>query len=285
MTAHQRTDIDQWTVDEGEIELDGAVTSVDVRVPGGSITVAVCDGPPRVVVADTRRGPVTVTIAGGELTVRQPGREGVDALGDMLESFLGALGMGGDRGRRASVTVLLPTPVPTMARSVTAEVMFSGLDDASADTVSGEVTVSRLRRSLRVNTVSGAVWTADIDGSVSLKTVSAPATVARGRLDELRIQTVSGDVAVDAALGSGSHGFQSVSGDLALRADFPAGFALDATTVSGRVVCGIGDPQEVVRPGARRVTAGLGAGGARLGTRTVSGDVTLLPRTGPGEVA
>lgn len=285
MTAHRRTDADQWRLDEGEIELDGVVTSVDVRIPGGSITVAVTDGPPRVVVGETRGGPVLVTFLGGVVTVRQPGHDGVDALEDIVESFLGAVGVGRDRGRRASVTVLVPAPVPAMARSVTAEVMFSGIDEATADTVSGEVTVSRLGRSLRVNTVSGAAWAADIEGSVSLKTVSAPATVARSRLDELRIQTVSGDVAVDAALRAGAHSFRSVSGDLALRADLPDGFALDATTVSGRVVCGVGDPQEAARPGVRRVAAGIGAGGAHLSTHTVSGDVTVLSRSAPAGAA
>lgn len=279
MTGY-RTDVDEWTVEEGEIVLEGRVDSVDVRIPAGSVTVAVSDGPARVLVSETRGGPVSVALTGGALTVRQPGPEGVDALEDIVGSFLGAVGLGRDRGRRAAVTVLVPAPVPAVARTVGAEVTFSGIDDAAADTVTGEVTVSRARRSLRVNTVSGAVWAADLEGAVSVKTVSAPATVARSRLDELRAQTVSGDIAVDATLRGGAHTFRSVSGDLSLRAEFPDGMALEATTVSGRVVCGVGQPQEAARPGGRRVTAAAGAGGARLATRTVSGDVTLVSRAG-----
>jgi hypothetical protein len=284
MTASQRAQGDHWSVDGGEVVLDGPVSAVEVRVPSGSITVAVTDGPPRVLVDDVRGGPVSIAHSGGALVVRHPGREGVDAVEEVLGSFLGAVGLGSSR-RRASVTVLLPGPAPVTARSVGAEVMFSGVDEATADTVAGDVTVSRLRRSLRVAAVSGSVWAADVEGAVWVQTVSGSMTVARSRLDELRLRTVSGDAAVDGALHAGAHAFQSVSGDLALRADFPDGLALDAATMSGRVVCGVGDPEERSRPGGRRVTAAVGAGGARVTTHTLSGDVTLLSRSAPVGVA
>jgi hypothetical protein len=272
----------EWTVNDGEISIEAPVSAVDVRLPAGSLTVAVADGPARVLIADVDGGPVTVREQGGAVTIRQPGPDGPDAVDDMVGALMGALGMGRRARRRASVTVLLPAPARVTARTMGAAVMFSGLEDATVDTVTGDVVVSHLHGSLRVATVGGSVQAADLGGRLSVATVSGDVTIAGATLSELRARTVSGDVAVDAELRGGAHAFQAVSGNLALRLRAPAGFDLDASSVSGTVVCDVGQPVDQGRPGLRRVRVVVGDGGARLRTHTVSGDLTVLSAVGAG---
>jgi len=269
-------DLADWTIEDGEVTLDAPVTGVDIRVPGGSVTVAVADGPPRVAVADAVGGAVTVRHVGGLLTVRQHGPEGVEAVDDIAGSLLAAFGLRPGGGRRATVTVLVPTPVRVAVRTLGGEVMFSGLEEATVDTVAGDVTISRHRGSLRVASINGGVQAAGIVGRVSATTVSGDVTIAGGDLAELRLHTVSGDAIVDVELREGNHAFQSVSGNLALRMLAPAGFDLDATSVAGHLSCAVGTPVDVSRPGLRRLRAIEGAGGAHFRSHTVSGDVAVL---------
>jgi DUF4097 and DUF4098 domain-containing protein YvlB len=133
--------------------------------------------------------------------------------------------------------------------------------------------------------VSGDIEVAGIAGLAWLKTVSGDITIAGGRLDELAAHTVSGNAVIDADLGAGTHTFNSVSGDLALRVGPDSGLDLEGSSVSGSVRCGVGVPSEDVRPGKRRWHAVAGDGSARLRTHTVSGDVTILPRAADAEVA
>jgi hypothetical protein len=269
-----------WTIEEGELGLEPPVAAVDVRLPAGAVTVAVSDGPPRVIVTDVQGGPVTVHQEGGTVTIRHPGPEGPDAVDDLIGSVMGALGIGRRARRQASVTVLLPDQATVTARTVGAPVMFSGLEEATVDTVTGDIVVSRLHGSLRIATVGGSVQAADIGGRLSITTVSGEVTVASARLSELRARTVSGDVTVDAELLGGGHAFQAVSGNLALRLRAPQGFDLDASSVSGTVVCQLGDPVDLGRPGRRRVRVAVGDGGARLRSHTVSGNLTVLSPAG-----
>jgi len=283
MTDTPTTDIADWTIDDGEIELHSPVMSVDVRIPEGAITVAVAPGPPRVLVSHVEGGPVLVHQEGGALTIRQPGPVGPDAVEGLVGSLIGAFG-GRRRGdRRADVLVVVPTAIAVVARTVSATAMFSGMHDASIDTVSGDVTVSGSSGSLRVHTVSGEVEAASVDGRLSVNTVSGDVTIAGGRIDSFRGHTVSGDVVIDGALLAGDHAFRTVSGDLAMRLDVPDGFAIDATTTSGRLTCGlvtmtVDEPQRGFGVGMRRLRAQSRSGRARLKATSVSGDITIVGR-------
>jgi hypothetical protein len=274
-----------WTLEEGEIELEGDIHTVDVRVPNGSVTVAVTDGPPRVSVEAVIGPPVLVIEdGGGALTVRQPAPEGPEILEDLVGSVIGALA--GPRGprsavrRSATVTVLLPRLRRATVRGVGTSVMLSGVDAGSVDVVSGDVTVSRTGSSLSVRTVSGQLQAADVVGRVNVTTVSGDVTMARGRFTELRAHTVSGDFVIDAALGAGEHAFRSVSGNLALRTDAPAGLDLEAVAISGSVTCKMAPATSEGGPGYRRTRVRTGGAGAHLRVNTVSGDVTVMPGAG-----
>jgi len=277
MTVYQQGPT-QWSLEDGQVELHDAVDDVLVRVPSGSVAVAVTDGPPRVLVEGAEGGPVVVTHAGGRLTVRQPGPEGSEAVDDLVGSLFGAAGLHPGGRRRAEVTVLLPVPARVAVRTVGAEVMFSGVGGASAETVSGDVTVSRVRGATRVLTLSGAIQAAGIEGRMDVSTVTGDVTIAGGRLSGFRVRTVSGDVAVDAELFAGEHGFRAVSGNLALRILTPDGLDLDASSFSGSLVCSVGQLEDLSRAGLRRVRARDGNGGARFRSTSVSGDLTVMAR-------
>jgi hypothetical protein len=281
MTVYQQRSA-EWSLEDGQVELPDAVDEVLVRVPSGSVTVAVVDGPPRVLVEGAEGGPVLLAHAGGRLTIRQAGPEGSEAVDDLVGSLLGAAGLRPGVRRRAEVTVLLPVPARAGVRTVGAEVMFSGVRAASAETVSGSVTVSRVPGSTRILTVSGAIQAAGVDGVMDVSTATGDVTIAGGRLGGFRVRTVSGDVAVDADLLAGDHGFRSMSGNLALRIATPDGLDLDASTFSGSLVCSVGQLDDLSRPGLRRVRARDGNGGARFRSTSVSGDLTVMARPAAG---
>ena len=279
--------IDQHIDVEGEVALFDPVGSVDVHLWGGSVTVAVTDGPPRVLVEGVRGVPVIVRQDGGSVSIRQPiDGDGTTSAGisGIVETLVTAVFHSGG-SRSADVAVLLPAPARTAVRTASADVVLSAVGDARVETASGTVTVARAHEALRASTASGDIMVADVGGRVALKAVSGEITVAGGRVDELSLHTVSGDAVVDADLLGGTHTFRSVSGNLALRMEADAGLDIDATSVSGGVQCGIGEPTDHSVPGQRRPRVVTGDGSARLRVQTVSGDVTVVARPTPAEVA
>lgn len=275
----------EWHIqDGGEIELEEAVEAVDAHIVGGLLSVAVTDGPPRILLSNIRGGPVVINQTGGVITIRhQPagvapsGGGGLAGIVGIVDSVIGGL-FGALGGRYAEVAVLLPAPARASTRTTSADVMLAGVVDASAETVSGSLTATGIRGSLRMTSVSGAIVAGGIDGRLWLKTVSGEMTIAGATLTELSAHTVSGDLVVDAELGEGTHTFRGVSGGMAIRLDPGTSLDLDASTVSGALACGLGEPEDTSRPGNRRLRVQTGDGRARLRCHTVSGDLTVVAR-------
>ncbi|MHB8464624.1 MAG: DUF4097 family beta strand repeat-containing protein, partial [Acidimicrobiales bacterium] len=244
----------EWEItDPGEIALEGPVESIDAHLVRGALSVAVTEGPPRIVVGDVRGAPLIVRQVGGMVTVTHPALSSRSGLLDtMFESLSGLLG-GRSTVRSAEVAILVPAPVRAAAKTTSAEVLFSGVIDSSVETVSGAITVSAAQRSLRLTSVSGDIAGAGVHGRLWLKTVSGEVTIVGATLTELSAHTVSGDVVIDADLEEGTHTFRGVSGGLALRVDPGAGIDLDASTVSGTLSCAVGERTEVTRPGGHRL--------------------------------
>jgi len=279
----------EWYLeDPAELALEAVPAALEAAIVAGTLTVAVSDGPPRVVVDAVRGGPLVVTEEHGRLTIRHThGRDDLAGGGvlAMVDGVIDAvLGSGGGR-RYAEVAVLVPAPCEARLKSRSGDIVVSGLGVVTTETVSGRTTVRAVGGRLRASTVSGEIEVAGVTGLAWLKTVSGDVTVAGGRLDELAAHTVSGNVVMDADLAPGTHTFNSVSGDLALRLREDAGLDLEGSSVSGMVRCSVGVPAEDIRPGKRRWHAVTGDGSARLRTRTVSGDVTILTRPAGAEVA
>jgi hypothetical protein len=73
----------------------------------------------------------------------------------------------------------------------------------------------------------------------------------------------------------GTYDITTVSGSVGLRTTSEPSVAVDATTVSGRVVSDFGLDWDG-RPGRKRLMQTIGDGGARLWVKTVSGDLRVL---------
>src|SRR5258708_1570714 len=120
-------DVAEWQIlDGGEIELEDAVEAVDAHIVGGLLSVAVTDGPPRVVLSGIRGGPVIINQTGGVVTIRHPAvgvHTGIGAasgpgggLAGLVDSVIGGL-FGAIGGRYAEVAVLLPAPARASTRT------------------------------------------------------------------------------------------------------------------------------------------------------------------------
>jgi len=125
--------------------------------------------------------------------------------------------------------------------------------------VSGSISVTGVTAQIRAETVSGNVDVLDVAGVVSASTVSGSVTVEIKRLD-----------------GGGDMKFQSVSGNVTVKAPANLDADVDMATISGGLKTDF--PIEVVEPryGPGRSAKGrIGAGMRNLHIRSVSGRVSL----------
>jgi hypothetical protein len=129
--------------------------------------------------------------------------------------------------------------------------------------VSGDVDVSRVTGQIRAETVSGNVDVTDVVGAVSASAVSGNVNVAIARLS-----------------GAGDMKFNSVSGNVTVRAPADLSAYIDMSTVSGSLRTDF--PIEVFErrygPGqsARGKVGAQGAEGVNLRIRSVSGRISLV---------
>ena len=216
-----------------------ATDPIDLRVdiPAGSITVTA-------LATET----VTVTVA-----PCAAGRRGEDFLADTRVEFDGGVlsviapdRRGFQRGASLDVTVQVPSG------------SAGDLVTASADVrCSGEL------RSLAVRTASGDVTADQVSGPVQVH--SASGDVRLGDVGELRAETASGDVHVQAAgfYGLGRTEITSASGDVDIDVAAGIGVYLDLSTLSGNATSDLD------------AAAGGHDAAVTLRCRTISGDVRV----------
>jgi len=149
-----------------------------------------------------------------------------------------------------------------------------------AKSVSGEIEISAANAPGRAKSVSGAVTLKGVAGAVEASSVSGSLRVAGGEVTSVELETTSGKISLDAALGRDARlEAKSVSGDVEIT--LPASVAADfhVTTFSGDISNAFG-------PAARR-TSEYGPGrelsfstgvAARVMVKNFSGDVFLRKR-------
>lgn len=202
------------------LRVDGGSVAVDA-VEGATDTVVTVDGP----ASNGQDEPVIRTHQSGDRVDIT-----VEACGDRL------FGIFGLRPRSVvDVKVRCPAGADVTASSVGASIRLSGpVADTDLKTVSGDVSVDRVRGSLAVKSVGGDARAHHVGGDAKVETVSGEAELESvGGSAELR--TISGDFQLDSAVGPVS--FQSVSGDLFLGSVREG--AVRVKTVSGDVRIGI----------------------------------------------
>ncbi len=175
---------------------------------------------------------------------------------------------------RVDFDIAVPTECTVDAQTVSGDLAVQGTRGPTAvQTVSGEVSVADLQGPLRVRSVSGEVAVDSYVGHLEGNSVSGGISLRGSRLRSTALHTVSGDIEVAGDLeGGAEHHFKTISGDVEL-ALAGASYAVDFNSASGDLDCEF--EARIERHGRHGWTARIGDGGANVGVKTVSGDLTL----------
>src|SRR3954470_9536597 len=262
----------QWTVETPQaIDIPGEVLSLAVRGAGGHVDVLPTDGPSaRVEVTEIDGEPLTVIIDDdGRLVIRH----------ERL-TWGGILGWLRAERRRAVVSVAVPAQCDTSIGVVSADAVVAGVHGKiDVRCVSGDIVLDDVTGTVSAESVAGDVEARRLAGSIGLKSVSGGLTVVDGAPEKVRVDNVSGDVALDLYSSGGVDiTVNTVSGDVTVRVPERSGLTVDVLTTSGEIACAFDSLEQEKRPGARRLRGSVGDASGHLRGRTVSGAVAVLAR-------
>lgn len=262
-----------WTVEQPTtLEIDEAITSVDVRLVAGHVDVITTDGPTTVEVTEIDGVPVIVQTSGGRLTIAHEELQ--------WHGVLGWLKASRDR-RRAVVAVAVPAGATASVGVVTADAVVAGLTGGvKVRCVSGDIVLDQTEGDVQVESVSGDVEGRRVAGDISLKTVSGSLTVVDGAPSKVRARSISGDVVLDVRTADQlAIDVTTVSGDVTVRLPDDAALKVDVLTTSGDVASAFDELHVQSQPASRKLVGCVGAGDGNFRGRTVSGNVALLARS------
>ncbi|MFF3391565.1 DUF4097 domain-containing protein [Streptomyces sp. NPDC002669] len=266
--------VSSWAIAEPrKLTFDDPVTSLNVRIVGGTVNVVGTDDPTaRLEVSGVEGPPLTVTREGGTLTV---------AYEDLpWHNFLKWLDPKGRR-RSAVVSLAVPAGAAVEVGVVGAGAVVSGIRGrAEVRSVTGDTTLVGLTGPVRAETVSGSVEAQAVTGELRFHSVSGDLTVVEGAGTSVRADSVSGDMVLDLDPGGNPTDIRltTVSGEVAIRLPHPADTTVEANTASGTVSNGFEDLRVSGQWGTKKITGTLGAGTGELRATTVSGSIALLRR-------
>lgn len=192
------------------------------------------------------------------------------------------------RGPRLGVRVRCPVATGVEASSSSADVTAHGrfgdvaVKTASGDTwfeavvgtcrinsASGDIRIDEAEDAVTLNTASGDVQVGRAAGPLSANLVSGDATVDDAR-NVLAVNTVSGDQVIESSSGDDVR-LQSVSGDVRIGIRQGLRLYIDASSVSGQLTSQL-DPVDAAPVGEGSV--------GQLRARTVSGDISIVRALG-----
>ncbi|MBI0295273.1 DUF4097 family beta strand repeat protein [Streptomyces sp. PRKS01-29] len=262
----------QWSIKAPQkLTLDDPVSTLDVRIAGGTVNVVgAAPGPARLEVSAIDGPPLKVTHIDGTLSV------GYDDL-----TWKGFRQWLGQWDRTAHVTLTVPVTTSATVGVIGASAVVSGLAGrAELRGVSGDFTLLGLTGPVQADTVSGRVEAQAVTGDLRFHSVSGDLTVIEGSGPSVRAESVSGDMVLDLAPAPTCSDIRltTVSGEIAIRLPHPADAEVEANTASGSVSNGFDALRVSGQWGAKRITGRLGAGKGSLKATTVSGAIALLRR-------
>src|SRR3954452_24383080 len=122
--SRRRRPMAEWTIsDPTTLDLDEAVTAIDVRLIAGHVDVVTSDGPARLEVTEVDGAPVRVRLEGGRLSIAHEELH--------WEGVVGGAGVAGEVGGGGGGGGVVPAAVPADARAsvavVSADAVLSGL--------------------------------------------------------------------------------------------------------------------------------------------------------------
>ncbi|MER6105446.1 DUF4097 family beta strand repeat-containing protein [Streptomyces sp. NPDC001832] len=266
--------VSTWAIAEPQkLTFDDPVTSLNVRIVGGTVNVVGTEEPTaRLEISAIEGPPLIVTREGGALTVAYEGLP----WNDFLKWF-------DPKGWRRSAVVSLAVPAGSAVEVgvVGAGAVVSGIRGRTdVRGVSGDTTLVGLAGPVRAETVSGSVEAQSVAGELRFQTVSGDLTVVEGAGASVRADSVSGNMMLDLDLTGKPTDIRlaTVSGEVAIRLPHPADATVEANTASGAVSNGFEDLRVSGQWGAKKITGTLGAGTGKLRATTVSGSIALLRR-------
>ncbi len=168
-------------------------------------------------------------------------------------------------------TVRVPAACELDLDGVSNSASVQGLEGSlNCHTVSGNVSLEALKGSFKINSVSGDVCGQQLSGPLRLETVSGDVRLLDSQFDELKANTVSGNIILQTGLNAGPYRFETVSGDIRLTVPPDTRCSAELSTLSGHIATNL--PSVTHRSnGFRR--AEIQGGGVRIKSHSVSGDV------------
>ncbi|MEV8453009.1 DUF4097 family beta strand repeat-containing protein [Streptomyces sp. NPDC052095] len=266
--------VSTWAVPEPQkLAFDAPVTSLDVRLVGGTVNVVGTDEPTaRLEVTSIEGPPLIVTQEDGALTV---------AYEDLpWQDFLKWFDRRA-RQRRAVVSLAVPAGSAVKVGVVGAGAVVSGVHGRTeVRGVTGDTTLVGLGGPVLADTVSGSVEAQSVAGELRFHSVSGDLTVVEGAGAAVKAESVSGNMVLDLDPTGRPTDIRltTVSGEIAIRLPHPADATVEANTASGSVSNGFEDLRVSGQWGAKKITGTLGAGTGKLRATTVSGSIALLRR-------
>jgi DUF4097 and DUF4098 domain-containing protein YvlB len=265
--------LEKWLVQPGEskvIDLE-LVRSVKVGLIGGQIDVIAHDEPgARVEVHSVTGREIKVSIDGDTLEV--------DHVQLRWDNFLDVFSRFGRSGDRADISLMVPRDVALKFGVVNASGLVSGLhSDAKISTVGGDLVIDSLHGDIEVNAVNGEVSVRAHTGRINAHTVSGDVTVS-GAISRFVCDGVSGNVFVDAEGTPDEVKVNTVSGDLTLRVDEGLGARYAINTVSGTIqIDGVAIKRSFGQS-YNSTSGSLDSVWVDVAANTVSGDVPVVRR-------
>ncbi|MFF3953525.1 DUF4097 domain-containing protein [Streptomyces sp. NPDC001890] len=266
--------VSTWAIAEPQkLTFDDPVTSLNVRIVGGTVNVVGTEEPAaRLEVSRIEGPPLVVTLEDGALTV---------AYEDLpWQNFLKWFDRKGWH-RSAVVSLAVPAGSAVEVGVVGAGAVVSGIRGRTdVRGVTGDTTLVGLAGPVLADTVSGSVEAQSVTGELRFHSVSGDLTVVEGAGASVRAESVSGNMVLDLDPTGKPTDIRltTVSGEVAIRLPHPADATVEANTASGAVSNGFEDLRVSGQWGAKKITGTLGAGTGKLRATTVSGSIALLRR-------
>jgi hypothetical protein len=269
----------RWIIDSPTtLDFDGVV-ALRVRIVAGSVAVLATADRPRIEVNEVSGQPLLVTHEAGILTVSYE-----DLTWEGLRGWL--------RPKRhsANITIMVQKDCPTQLGVVNATAIVSGVSArTSLKSVSGDMTLDGVTGAVDANTVSGNIEAQGLEGHVIFRSVSGDLTLADGCVGRLDARTVNGGLTADVALApTGEMRVTTLSGDVAIRLPAGTDARVDLRSASGQMRSDFDPLTSAGDPGSKTMAGTLGGGSGKLSVSTMSGDVTILQgsqREGPCDAA
>jgi hypothetical protein len=267
----------EWQIDGPKVldigdELE-TVSKLKLGLVAGRVDIVTHDDSPtaRLEVHEVKGQPLLVTWDGWTLKVNHVKNKDA-SLWDSVRSFTQ------DKGKRsARVSISVPATTDVNVSTVNADALVNGVRAAvKAHTATGSLTLDDIVGNVFANTVSGDIECHDLTGDFKGNTVSGGLTVQASRLSQVKLNTVSGDIALDLTHGRAQIQSNSVSGDITVRIPAGGGYDVAAHTASGHVVI---DGQSMNGQRGGQLTDGDEA--LVIKANSVSGNVVVLRASGP----